>query len=522
MPMGMPAAAAKTWTRPNQASLLDDKQIGHIRRIRNLAAQLPDDWSGMMGRSSLQEDFGALRFQLAYMAYALGLAHVHRLPAAPAVFRKPFEQLIAKILSPDVWTYWHYVSTGNGPLNNSLGELPPRWNPVEADNIMYSAYVQSMALMFHYLFGDAKYAADGALTMRLQPLFWGADGQHFPYDERKLNEHLYWTMVQKGYLGIACEPNCVFQICNQVPILGFRLHDMIYGGDVAKEVTDGYLRAWSEFGILDSGGHYNIVVQEREHALVKRPPLPWADFWLGALMHAWNPEFVKANYPHQIERWSKDGPDGTLWIDPAIPPVGFGKELSNARDFGWAAACASEVGDADTLQRLLAYADRFLNPIWQNGAYFYQRRDEWFDQQGQLSAMDPHTGNALLAYARLNVPDGLHKLYDKPWDEGHFHEPALVDMPDDLDVYAARYDADGGSLWLNLHANENAASVASISIGNVWDRSDWTVELDGESVGHGTAGEPSTGNSIAMRREGGTLRIECPISRAVDLRLTWH
>ena len=55
-------------------------------------------------------------------------------------------------------------------------------------------------------------------------------------------------MVQKGYLGIACEPNCVFQICNQVPILGFRLHDTIYGGDIAQEVTEGYLRAWSEFG----------------------------------------------------------------------------------------------------------------------------------------------------------------------------------------------------------------------------------------------------------------------------------
>jgi hypothetical protein len=66
---------------------------------------------------------------------------------------------------------------------------------------MYSAYVQSMTLMFHYLFGDANYAAEGALTMRLQPLFWGAVGQHFPYDECKLNEHLYWTMVQKGYLG---------------------------------------------------------------------------------------------------------------------------------------------------------------------------------------------------------------------------------------------------------------------------------------------------------------------------------
>lgn len=84
--------------------LLDDYQAGHLRRIRNLAAQLPDDWSGMMGRSSLQEDFGALRFQLAYMAHALALTHVHRLPAAPAFFRKPFDQLIAKMLSPDVWT----------------------------------------------------------------------------------------------------------------------------------------------------------------------------------------------------------------------------------------------------------------------------------------------------------------------------------------------------------------------------------------------------------------------------------
>jgi hypothetical protein len=520
--MSRPAAAIKPRTQTDRAPLLDDKQIGHIRRIRNLAAQLPDDWSGMMGRSSLQEDFGALRFQLAYMAYALGLAHLHRLPAAPGVFRKPFEQLITKILSPDVWTYWHYVSTGNGLLNKSLGELPPRWNPVQTDNIMYSAYVQSMALMFHYLFGDKKYAAEGALTMRLQPLFWGADGQHFQYDERKLNEHLYWTMVHKGYLGIACEPNCVFQICNQVPMLGFRLHDMIYGGDVAKEVTDGYLRAWSEFGVVDPNGHYNIVVQEREHSLVSRPPLPWADFWLGALMHAWNPDFVKANYSHHIERWSKDGPDGTLWIDPAIPPTGFGRELSNARDLGWAAACASEVGDADTLRRLLAYADRFLNPVWQDGAYFYQRRDGWFDQDGRLSAMDPHTGNALLAYARLNVPDGLRKLYAKPWDDAHFREPALVDMSDDIDVYGARYYAEDASLWLNLSRSGNNGRAPNISIGNVWGRGDWTLQLDGETAGRGTGTAPLVGNGIPMRRVEDALLIECPRTPVADFRLTWH
>jgi hypothetical protein len=123
---GVPSFDRKTLPASSDCLLLDDKQSGHVRRIRNLAAQLPDDWSGMMGRSSLQEDFGTLRFQLAYMAFALGLAHVHRLPAAPAVFRKPFDQLVNKMLSPDVWTYWHYVSTGNGPWSRSLGELAPR------------------------------------------------------------------------------------------------------------------------------------------------------------------------------------------------------------------------------------------------------------------------------------------------------------------------------------------------------------------------------------------------------------
>jgi Linalool dehydratase/isomerase len=239
-------------------------------------------------------------------------------------------------------------------------------------------------------------------------------------------------------------------------------------------------------------------------------------------MHAWNPDFVKANYPRHIERWSKEGPDGTLWIEPAIPPVGFGKELSNALDLGWAAACASEVGDSDTLQRLLAYADQFLNPVWHNGAYFYQRRDGWFDQEGRLSAMDPHTGNALLAYARLNVPDGLRKLYGKPWNETHFREPALVDMPDDLDVCAAQYDEDSTTLWLNMRANGNQARTANIGISNVWDRGDWTLQLDGEIVASGTATAPRAGSGIAMRREGGNLLVACPISPAADLRLTWH
>ncbi|MCF1473435.1 hypothetical protein FS763_16020 [Agrobacterium vitis] len=42
--------------------MLDADQIGHLRRIENLSLLLPDDWSGMQAKSTLQEDFGGLAF----------------------------------------------------------------------------------------------------------------------------------------------------------------------------------------------------------------------------------------------------------------------------------------------------------------------------------------------------------------------------------------------------------------------------------------------------------------------------
>lgn len=499
--------------------LLDDVQSGHLRRMVNLAERLPDDWSGMQGRTTLQEDFSSLRFQLAYMSYALALAHVHRLPAAPVVFQRPFIQLIEKMLSPDVWSYWHYVSTGNGPHNRALGELPPKWDPVETDNIMYSGYIQSMALIYHYLFRDKKYAEEGSLRFSINPLFWGLGGKHFHYDERKLNEHLYWNMVEKGYLGIACEPNCVFQVCNQPPIIGFRFHDLVYGGTTAKEVTDGYLKAWEEFGLLASNGHMNMMVLERERQVVSPPNLPWVDFWTGSLMHAWNAEFVETNYPRHMERWSTPGPDGTLTIKAGDSWAPGAPILFTARDTGWAAICASEVGDSDTLDRLLAYAERFYHPRNdENGGRYYPRRDQMVDKDGWPVAMDPNTGNVLLGYARLNVPHGLRKLYDGPWGDAHFEEPALIGMEPELDVRRGWYEDDELALTVKPFAGGPAESKLVIS--NVWDRGEWTLKVDDVVVAIGEQTSIRTAK-IPLRREGNDLAIRLPLDRATTLSITW-
>jgi len=498
----------------NHASL-DRDQRGALRRMINLSEQLPDDWSGMMPRTSLQEDFGALRFQLAYMAYAMALTHVHRLPAAPGLFREPMMRLVEKLRSPDVWTYWHYVSSGNSANNRSLGVLTPEWNPIVKDNIMYSAYLQVAALLHHHLFDDARFAEPGGLSLTLRPLFWSDGPRTFVYDEHSLNQHIYWQMVENGYLGVACEPNCVFQICNQVPIHGFRLHDLIHGGDLAGEVTEGYRRAWADFGLLDGAGHFNVMALEMERTMPFEAA-PWSDFWAGALMNAWNPEIARAGYPAQKARWILDGPNGTAWVDQA-PGAFADAGLTCSYDFGWAAVCASELGDVETRDRLLAYADARLHRTWERGGLFHARHDARYDTDGLLSGMDPHTGNVLLGYARLNVADGLRSLYEGAWTPARKATPAILDIDGTLDFASAHYDAGDRILRWTVSPVEGRPGEASFRIGRLpAGAAGWTLRIDGEDIA------PSRDGRVRTETGGADIRIALSIRAETDIQIRWH
>lgn len=499
---------------PNSLTL-DKDQRGALRRMINLSEQLPDDWSGMMPRTSMQEDFGALRFQLAYMSYAMALTHAHRLPAVPALFRQPMARLVEKLQSPDVWTYWHYVSTGGSQNNRSLGPLKAEWNPIVRDNIMYSAYLQVAALLYHHMFDDDRFAAPGALTLGLRPLFWHGEPMEFVYDERSLTDHIYWRMVESGYLGVACEPNCVFQICNQVPIHGFRLHDMIYGGDIAGEVTQGYLRAWSEFGVFDEIGHFNVLTREREREVIAGAT-PWSDFWAGALMNAWTPQIARANYPAHVAHWVIDGPDDTAWVDQA-PGVFLEANLPCAYDMGWAAVCASELGDTATLDRLTRYADARLHREWERGGLLYRRHDVIHDADGRLSAMDPHTGNVLLGYARLNVPDGLHQLYQGMWTAARKGTPAIVDIEGVTDFETGIYDPIDRALCWTVVPVEGRTGRVTFTIGRLPDSgSDWSLRIDGADVAR------DGGGRVEIVDRGAEITIALDILARTEFRLAWH
>jgi Linalool dehydratase/isomerase len=487
---------------------VDALQLGHINRIDQMSRLLPGDWSGMHSNATGQgDDMGGYRFQLAYGAYALALAHRHRLPNAPAMFQSTFNRLIAKLLEPEAWMYWRDVSRGGSIFNAHLTDrLSEQWDPVVRDNIMYSAYVQSMAAMYNVLFDDDRYTKPGALSFRYWSFFWGGDPKSFEYDQNSLTELLYWRMVENGYLGIACEPNCVFQICNQPAIIGFRMQDLVTGGNVADDVVDGYQRAFEDFGRLGENGHYNLFVLEDSKTVIPNENRPWVDAWCGALMNTWNREFVREHYPRQVADFLVAGRDGTLSV--AAQPISYGDLVIDAdtNDFGWVAVWASEMGDRATLEGLLAHADRYMNPTWQGGALYYPRNDEKFDQDGHLIRMAPLTGNSLLAYARLNVEDGMWALYNQPWDRSHFAEPLIVERSDNVDITRAVFDRDTRQLNFTVALRDGQqAADAFIEIDNVVE---FDLEIDDEVAA----------DSAVARTQDSRLRVQVPMS--TNMRLT--
>jgi hypothetical protein len=195
-------------------------------------------------------------------------------------------------------------------------------------------------------------------------------------------------------------------------------------------------------------------------------------------MNTWNRDFVHENYPQQVADFLVPGPDGTVSVrsTPAMNVMGH-TVVNDTCDMGWVAAWAAEMGDRATLDGILAHADRFMAPTWADGGLYYPRNDTPSDADGHRTEMEPMTGNVLLGYARLDVPDGLHELYQHPWGPEHFTEPALVEVGHDVEV--SRAEVLDGVLHARLR-RRGAGDDGAVVIGRVPD--DARVRVDGREV----------------------------------------
>ncbi|KAJ7686847.1 hypothetical protein B0H17DRAFT_940077 [Mycena rosella] len=485
--MSSPTSASSSLPKTLPQSLLENarklsaSQAGHLRHFHNLSTTLPGEWPHMGTQLPGQEWLDSLRYQLSAMAYATGAAHYHRLPALLSVFKKLLEALIGKMMHKEVWSYWYLTSQSGRALDPDIQELRKPWSdPVVRENIMaclplgpFSGHLLLMVSLHAMLFDDNKYDAPDALVFEWNPIFWGMGPEKFTYSRSTLQVAILKEMERENWMGVCCEPNNVFVVCNQFPIIAVRYNDIRNGTNVVNGVLEKYTRAWKS----KKGFHQGDGLFVERHMVKQDDMVPAGSIgftaWVCAFMNSWNSEEVHALYPSQalgfLSKLPEDGrvnlngpavgrairalvaqegadPDAPATIEKARATAGPPRKGGIAlAEFGYVAQWVSEVGDEATLDGLLRHADMFLHPTWEHGGLFYPRTDEAHDAAGNWTLMDPFSGNGAIGYARLNVRDGQRTMWAAPWDREHFaHSPYVdgVDLASGVDFLRGAWDAE--------------------------------------------------------------------------------
>jgi hypothetical protein len=199
---------------------LTSEQAGHLRHFHNLANQRDGEWRHMGTQEPMQEFLDAYRYQLATMAYATAATHFHHHNALRGVYKPLMRSIIHKMLDRQVWGYWFSTSLGGVACDPSLTELRKPWaDPIARENIMYSGHLLLMTSLYSMLFDDDEFERQGSLVFHWNPLFYGLGPETFHYTNQSLQEAILREMERNGWVGVCCEPNAVFVVCNQFPVI---------------------------------------------------------------------------------------------------------------------------------------------------------------------------------------------------------------------------------------------------------------------------------------------------------------
>ena len=76
-----------------------------------------------------------------------------------------------------------------------------------------------MVSLYSMLFDDDSFDQDGSICFNWDPVFWGLGPEQFKYSRSTLQEAILKEMERSSWIGVCCEPNSVFVVCNQFPVL---------------------------------------------------------------------------------------------------------------------------------------------------------------------------------------------------------------------------------------------------------------------------------------------------------------
>ncbi|KAJ4152077.1 hypothetical protein NW765_017586 [Fusarium oxysporum] len=419
------------------------------------------------------------------MAYATGAAHYHHLPLLRSAFKSLLEKIIHKMLLDDVWSYWFLTSHSGSKLDPDLKQLRQPWaDPIVRENIMYSGHLLLMVSLYAMLFDDDKYNQKGALEFKWAPIFWGMGAEKFSYTRQTLQDAIINEMERENWLGVCCEPNSIFVVCNQFPLIALRYNDVREKTNVSSHVLERYLAAWKSKGMLHDHGLFVDRYCPAQDA--KKPPKDVSfTAWALAFMNSWNPEFayetsqklhvgflakpttrdhiivtdprIAIHIRRLAENEGKDPMDPSTFEEAAAI---VDREPTEPRpykkpEFGYAIQWISELGDRSTKDGMLSYADDTFNPTWVDGGLFYPTRPSETPHNYCTPFVDAVTGNAAIGYGRLNVQGGQRQMYANPWTDDHFENYPFVtnvDLSSGVDFLRGSWDDELHALCITMRS----------------------------------------------------------------------
>jgi hypothetical protein len=488
---------------------LDAKSIGHIRHFIKLARQPAGDWSEMGdGGRWLGVPERTLRYQLANMAYALASVQHNVTPAYREVYRETLNALFQRLLEPDCWREWVNVSRGGSFANpDQQGLLEGSFDPIAKYNIMYGGHVLHVAALIDVLYGERRYTSPGSIRLEWVERNWGPGPQTFEYDIGRIARNFYAQFRDYDYQGFPCEPNLMFPECPQHAVLGLVLADHLYGTQYGEEVRERYLTEFHKLGFVDEAtGSVKFAVRRAQHQFVEGPPMAWADAWTGLFMHAWAPEYVANLYGAQRDRHVPNILDRRSTGLP-LHPAESGAAL------GYFAPYAAELGDEETVARLLEFADAHYAPVWREGRYLYPRNDDAsVDAAGVARQVAALAGNALIPFGRLHRADGLRRLHAELWTDEVRAQPELTRVDYAASgVSEAYFDATRRELSISLVPGPLATRSATFAVQRFDAARPVAVAIDGRMHGEIASG---TERGAITRSAGGELVVTYDARRA--------
>lgn len=84
--------------------------------------------------------------------------------------------------------------------------------------MQYSGHLLLMVSLYTMLFGDNHFDQTDSIVFNWNPMFWGFGPEKFSYTRSKLQEAIIKEMEREHWIGVCCEPNMIFIICNQFPV----------------------------------------------------------------------------------------------------------------------------------------------------------------------------------------------------------------------------------------------------------------------------------------------------------------